>query len=331
MVLGGSVWLLIYRREYLKSESHIDSLISRETSFVLNNIIFVAATFVVLLGTLFPLISKVLPGSERTLDASFYNKVVGPIFVALILLIGICVFLGWRKTSSKKLARNFLVPVTAALVLCVVLAIVGIREWYALTLFPLCAFVAATHLFAWYREAKARHSLRGGNYLRAFWGLIWSNRPRYGGMLVHLGIVIMALGVIGSSFYDVEKEATLQNGESTTIKGYTLTYDSFSTSETASKAIVTATLSVYTGQKKVAELTPAKIYSFSHQKWVSEVDVRTTPVEDLYVSLVAWDDFGDTATFQVLVNPLVLWIWISGAIILLGGLIAYWPERGKQR
>jgi cytochrome c-type biogenesis protein CcmF len=269
-------------------------------------------------------------GSKITVGAPYFNQVVVPIFIALILLMGICVFLGWRRTTPKKLINNFLLPVVMALILCLVLFIVGIREWYALTFFPLCAFVAGTHLFAWYREVRARRSMKSENYLKSFWGLLTSNRPRYGGMLVHLGIVLMALGIIASSSYGVKQETALQRGESMTIQNYTLTYESISGRNTDDKSIVTATLSVYRGQKLVAELTPEKIYSISHEVYVTEVDVRTTLIDDLYVSLVGWDDDGATATFQVLVNPLVMWIWIGGFIILLGGLISYWPERRKR-
>ena len=331
IVLLGSLGLLYYRWGHLKSESQMDSLVSRESSFLLNNLILVGAAFAIFLGTVFPFISEAVRGTKITVGAPYFNQVILPIFVALILLTGICVFLGWRRTTPKKLINNFLLPLVAALILCLVLFIVGIREWYALTFFPLCAFVAGTHLFAWYREVRARRSMRSENYLKAFWRLLCSNRPRYGGMVVHLGIVLMALGVIASSFYDVGQEATLQRGESMTIKNYTLTYDSISSRNTDSDSIVTATLSVYAGQKLVAELAPEKIYSFSHETWVTEVDVRITPIEDLYVSLVAWGDGGATATFKVLVNPLVVWIWVGGVIILAGGIISYWPERRKQR
>lgn len=330
IVMVGSLGLLYYRWDYLKSESQMDSLVSRESSFLLNNLMLVGAAFAVFLGTVFPLISEAVRGVKITVAAPFFNQVLVPIFAALILLTGICVFLGWRRTTPKKLIRNFLLPVVMALILCLVLVIVGIREWYALTLFPLCAFVAGTHLFAWYREVRARRSMRSENYPKAFWNLLWSNMPRYGGLLVHLGIVLMAVGIIGSSFYSVEQEAILQPGESMTIKNYTLTYESISTHNTIAKSTTTATLSVYTGQKLVAELTPAKFFSNSYGQSVTEVDVRTTLIEDLYISLVGWDD-NDTATFQVLVNPLVVWIWIGGGVILLGGLIAFWPERRNQR
>jgi cytochrome c-type biogenesis protein CcmF len=307
----------------------MDSLISRESSFLLNNLVLVGATFAIFLGTIFPVISEAVRGTKITVGAPFFNQVVGPIFLVLILLTGICVFLGWRRASTKKLIRNFLYPVIVALVLCLVLFSVGIREWYALTLFPLCVFVTGTHLFAWYREVRARGHLKVENPLKAFFGLLWANKPRYGGMLVHLSIVLIAVGVIGSSFYQVEKQAALLPGEQMTINDYALTYEGMSFYETPSKQVVTAKLSVYNGDKRVGELTPEKYFHRTHQQPVTEVAIRSTPLEDLYVILGGWDEDG-TTTFVVLVNPLVSWIWVGGVVLLLGGLIAFWPDRRKQ-
>jgi cytochrome c-type biogenesis protein CcmF len=329
VALVGSLGLLFYRREHLKSEAEMDSLISRESSFLLNNLVLVGATFAIFLGTIFPVISEAVRGTKITVGAPFFNQVVGPIFLVLILLTGICVFLGWRRASTKKLIRNFLYPLIGALVLCLVLFSVGIREWYALALFPLCVFVAGTHLFAWYREVRARGHLKVENPLKAFFGLLWANKPRYGGMIVHLGIVLIAMGVIGSSFYQVEKEAALLPGDQMTIKGYALTYEGMSFYETPSKQVVTAKLSVYNGDKRVGELTPEKYFHRTHQQPVTEVAIRSTPLEDLYVILGGWAEDG-TTTFVVLVNPLVSWIWIGGVVLLLGGLIAFWPDRRKQ-
>ena len=336
IALVGSLGLLFYRWEHLKSEAEMDSLVSRESSFLLNNLILVGAAFAIFLGTVFPVISEAVRGVKITVGEPFFNQVIGPIFLALILLTGICTFLGWRRASAKNLIRNFLYPLVGALVMCLVLFLVGIREWYALTLFPLCAFVACTHLFAWYREVRARRHLRRENPLKAFFGLIGANKPRYGGMIVHLSIILIAIGVIGSSFYQVEKEAALLPGESMTItsrltdKDYTLTYEGMSSYDTQSKSVVTATLSVYNGEKLVDVLTPEKYFHGSYQQPVTEVAIRSTLLEDLYVILAGWAEDG-TTTFKVLVNPLVIWIWIGGGVLLLGGLIAFWPERRRQQ
>jgi cytochrome c-type biogenesis protein CcmF len=326
ITLFGSLGLLYYRSEELKGEVEMESLVSRESTFLLNNLLLVGAAFTIFLGTFFPLISEAVRGVKITVGPPFYNQVMVPIFLAVILLAGICALIGWRRASIKNLLRNFLWPLVAALIVGIVLFILGIREVFALIVFPLCTFVVSTILYEWFRGTRARHRMRAENYLKALWNLIGANRPRYGGYIVHIGIVIMAIGVVGSSLYDVEKEATLTLGESMTINNYTLTYENIDNYETESKLVVTATLSVYYQEKLIGRLTPEKYFHRSYEQAVSEVAIRSTLREDLYVILIGRDEDGTTA-FKVLVNPLVSWIWIGGIVVVLGGLIAFWPER----
>lgn len=330
VTLFGSLGLLYYRSEELKGEAEMGSLVSKESTFLLNNLLLVGATFAILLGTVFPLISEVVRGVKISVGAPFFNQVNGPIFLAIILLAGLCTLIGWRRSSIKNLIRNFLWPLGAALVLGIGLFVLGVREWYALIAFSLCGFVLSTILYKWFRETRIRHRTRAENYLKTFWGLIGTNRPRYGGYIVHIAIILIAIGVIGSSFYDVETEAILKPGESMTIKGYTLTYENMDHYQTPSKLVATATLSVYNEGKLIGELTPEKYFHRSYQQPVTEVAIRTTLLEDLYVILIGWDEDGTTA-FKVLVNPLVNWIWIGGGVLVLGGLLAFWPGRGGDR
>ncbi len=328
ITLFGSLGLLYYRSEDLKSEVEMESLVSRESTFLLNNLLLVGAAFAIFLGTVFPVISETVRGVKISVGPPFFNQVNGPIFLAIILLTGVCALIGWRRASIKNLLRNFLWPLVATLILVIVLFVLGIREWYALIAFPVCGFVLSTILYEWFRGTRARHRMRAENYLKAFWGLIGTNRPRYGGYIVHIAIILIAIGVIGSSFYELEKEVTLMPGESMTIKNYTLTYENMDRYETESKLVVTATLSVYNQGKLIGMLTPEKYFHRTYEQPVTEVAIRTTLLEDLYVILIDWDEDGTTA-FKVLVNPLVNWIWIGGGVFLLGGLIAFWPEQRR--
>ena len=324
IIFLGPLGLLYYRRQELKSEVEMESLISRESTFLLNNLLIVGAAFAIFLGTVFPIISEAVRGVKISVGPSFFNQVNGPIFLAVILLTGICALIGWRRASIKNLVHNFLWPLVGTLIIGVTLFILGIREWYALVAFLLCSFVLFTVLYEWFRGTRARHRMRAENYLKAFLGLIGSNKPRYGGYIVHIAIILIAIGVIGSSFYSTEVEATLMPGESMTIKNYTLTYENLDQYETQSQEVVSATLSVYNQGKLIGKLIPEKYFHRSFEQPVTEVAIRATLLEDLYVILIGWDEDG-TAAFKVLVNPLVNWIWIGGGVLVLGGLIAFWP------
>jgi cytochrome c-type biogenesis protein CcmF len=325
IVLFGSLGLLFYRRNQLKSEAEMESLVSRESTFLLNNLLLVGAAFAIFLGTIFPVLSEAVRGVEISVGAPFFNQVNGPIFLAIIFLAGICTLIGWRRASTKNLVRNFLWP----LVLAVVLFAAGIRSGTALVAFPLCFFVLLTVLSEWFRGTRARRQLKSENYLTAFLNLVWFNKPRYGGYIVHLGIIILTVGIVGSSAYDVEQEAILLPGESMTINNYSLTYEDMDYYTTPSREVVTATLSVSNEGKSLGNLTPEKYFHFNYQQPVTEVAIRSTLAEDLYVILVNWDETGATA-FKVLVNPLVNLIWIGAGFVVLGGVIAFWPERRKS-
>jgi cytochrome c-type biogenesis protein CcmF len=325
----GSFGLLYYRSEELKSEAEVESLVSRESTFLLNNLLLVGAAFAIFLGTVFPVISEAVRGVKISVGAPFFNQVNGPIFLGIILLTGVCVLIGWRRASIKNLIRGFLWPLVGTFVLGIGLFLLGVREWYALTAFLLSGLVLLSILHQWLRETRARHRARAENYLKAFWVLLWANKPRYGGYIVHVSILLITIGIVGSSFYTVEKEAALRPGESMTIKNYTLTYESTDRYETQSKLVVSSTLSVYNEGKLIGKLIPEKYFHRSQDQPVTEVAIRTTLREDLYVILVGWNESG-TTSFKVLVNPLVVWIWIGGIVFLLGGVIAFWPDRQKQ-
>ncbi len=329
--LFGSLVLLYYRSDELKGEAEMESLVSRESTFLLNNLLLVGAAFAIFLGTVFPVITEAVRGVKITVGPPFFNQVNAPLFLAIILLAGICTLIGWRRASPKNLLHNFLLPVVLAVLLVIVLFITGVREWYALLAFLICSFVPLTIIYEWWRGTSARHRTRRENYLKAFWGLISANRPRYGGYIVHLGIVLIALGVTVSSVYNIEREATLKPGESMTIKNYTLTYGGKDSFETASKQVVSATVSVYENGVYLGNLVTEKYFHRSYEQAVTEVAIHSTLAEDLYLILVG-ENQGDTSgatAFKVLVNPMVSWIWLGGVVVVLGGLIAFWPEKRR--
>ncbi len=328
IALFSSLGLLYYRKDELRSEAEIDSLVSRESSFLLNNLLMVGSVAAIFLGTVFPAISALITGSKIAVGAAFFNMVNAPIFLAVLLLAGICMVIGWQGKSLKRLGRGLLWPLVAAVAVTLGLLAGGVRQGYALAAFFICAFALFIIVYEWFRETRARHQARSEGYLRAFGNLVMGNRPKYGGHVIHIAMILIAVGVAGSSIYGVDKEAALKPGDSVAIRNYTLTFDNMAHSGTEAKFVVTANLSVRNGNKLIGEVTPGKIFNQNYDQPVSEVSIRSTPVEDLYVILLGWDESGAVA-FKVLVNPLVTWIWVGGWLLALGGVLACWPERRR--
>ncbi|MFC1872358.1 cytochrome c-type biogenesis CcmF C-terminal domain-containing protein [Chloroflexota bacterium] len=322
-------WILLYkRRSLLKEQGQVDAILSKEGTFEISNLLLLGATLVVFLGTIFPAISEAITGNAIEVGQSFFNQVIGPVFLALILLLGICSVIGWQgRASGRDLFKRTLWPLVGSIFVIALLLILGVNSWYALAAYFLSSFAVLTVIVVWAKEVKARHRSRGDNYFRAFGTLLKNGRVHYGAYVVHIGIVLMAVGVIGSSLFGVEKEGALLPGQSMSLDDYTLTFQGITQDETPSKIIVTAVAEVARNGRAVTELMPQKIFHRSFEQPVSEVAIRTTPAEDLYVILAGWDADG-TVIFQVLIIPLVIWIWIGGCLLALGGLMAFWPGKG---
>jgi cytochrome c-type biogenesis protein CcmF len=321
ITLLGSLTLLFYRRKDLRDESEISSFISRDSTFLLNNLLLVIATTAIFLGTVF--------GSKQI----FFNQVVVPVFLVVLLLSGVCILITWRRPPIKRLRFNLLWPAMVSLIVVIILVICGIRQWYALVAFLLCGFAISAVLSQWFRDVLARSRAKAEGYLTAFLNLIQSNQSRYGGYIVHIAIVIIAIGVIGSSVFDVEKEASLTPGSSMDINNYSLNYEGLHFYGAQNRMIVSAEVSVYKGDRFISVLSP-QVYFSPNFEGVGEVAIRSTLTEDLYIILAGWEPIdsedlskGYTAGLSVKVNPLVIWIWIGGVIFLIGGLLAFLSER----
>ncbi len=326
----GSAALIWYRSPQLRSENELDSLLSRESSFLFNNVILVGAAFAVFLGTVFPLISEAVRGVKITVGPPYFNAVTGPLFLGLITLMGICPLIGWRQASRDNVVRNFLYPFAIAIIGVVALFLFGVREPAVLLGLGLTAFVVFTILLEIARGVLARHRTSGHNYLSSFGNLVWHNKPRYGGYIVHLGVIMMAIGIIASQAYQVEKEVTLSSGESAQIKNFTLVYRGLDYFPTTDREVITATLDVYdANQQKLTVLTPAKTFQKNNENGVSEVSIRTTLTGDLYTILAGWEE--QQASFKFIINPMVSWIWLGGIVLIMGTLVAFWPDAREAR
>jgi cytochrome c-type biogenesis protein CcmF len=321
-----SLTLLIFRLPHLKSKNQLDSLLSRESSFLINNLLFVGIAFTVLWGTLFPIISEAVRGVKLTVGPPFYNGVVTPIGLALLLLTGLCPIIAWRKTTLKKFVGKLLLPVLISGFAAAGFYLYGIRSLYAFITFIFCIFVATNLFMEFFIGTRTRRTVFGENYPKAFWRLVTQNKRRYGGHIVHFGVVLIFMAFAGSAF-NVEKQVSVKTGESFKIKNYTLRFDALSNYPTASRQKVVATLTVLNGEHLVGIVSPEKSLYRGQNQPTTDVAIHSTLKEDLYVILAGYEK--DSATFKVLVNPLVVWLWIGGGLMILGTIVIVLPERRK--
>ncbi|RJP58853.1 MAG: heme lyase CcmF/NrfE family subunit [Deltaproteobacteria bacterium] len=328
IVLVISFNLLIYRLPELRSRNQMESLLSKESSFLYNNLLLVGIAFAILLGTLFPVISEAISGVKITVGAPFFNAVVTPIALALLLLTGVCPFIAWRKSSLKNFLKKLLSPSIFSIIGAIVLYVLGIRSFYALVSFALCIFALATLFLKFLNGTGTRHILSGEGYPKALWNLVARNKRRYGGYIIHLGVVLIFVAISGGDF-NMEKQITLKKGESFDLKGYTLRYDALTSYPTANKHTVAAILTLFNGGHKVGVLAPEKSLYTGQDQLTTDVAIYTTLKEDLYVILAGYDK--DGATFKVMINPLVVWLWIGGGVMAFGAAIAMLPDRRKRR
>lgn len=331
VTLFASLYVLFTRLDTLKSDHEMDSLFSREAIFLLQNLLFLAITFATFWGTVFPMISELVTGTKITVGPPYYNKVNGPIFAVLVLVMGVAPLFAWRKQSADRLGKALWTPFAIAVGLVLVLFATGIQNIGALIGFWLVTFVGLSILLEYSKGVRARMK-HGENMATALLHLIDRNRRRYGGYIIHLGVVMIALGVVGTHFFQQETQGMLRPGESLTIGNYTMTFESLRqfSLEGGDRQVTEATASLYKDDKFIRTLKPHKDFFVSSGQPMSIPAVKSTVSEDVYVLLVAWEDVGlNGSTFKIYVNPLVNWVWMGGLTFILGTLIAAWPSRKK--
>ena len=329
VVVIGSVTALVARLPVLRDEGRIDGLVSRESGFLLNNVLLVSVAFATYWGTVFPVLSEAVRGVKATVGAPFYQQVNGPLLLGLLLLMGIGPLLPWRRASFGQLRRSFLVPLVVAGVGVTVLLVVGLRGPAAVVALAAALFASATVGWEYWRGARARVRVTGETPGLALARLVARARSRYGGYLVHLGIALIAVGVISSSFYQQVREATLPVGGSLTIGAYTLTHTGLAESTAPGSRTVAAQLVLSEGGGPGRTVTPAKVFyeNFNDQP-ATHVAIETLHLEDLYLVLAGWGDDG-TISLVAMLNPMVSLIWFGGGVLLFGAIVALWPERAN--
>ena len=330
-VLVASLGLMLWRLPLLKSENELDSMLSREAIFLFNNLILVGITFSVFWGTVFPVISEAVRGIKITVGPPFFNKVNTPLGLVLLFLTGVGPLIAWRRASARNLQRNFLLPSLLGLFGGVGLFIAGVRHYYAVVSFSLCMFVTSTIVMEFFRGVRARQAMIGENPLTALVHLMAKNRRRYGGYIVHVGVVMMILAITGTSAFKQETQITLKPGSSFPMGRYTLRYDGVTPHETPHIAYLTASVAVLQDGRQIDMLHPEKRFYKKPEQPTTEVAIRSTLGADLYLTLGSYDDASKMATIQAYVNPLIGFLWWGGIVLALGTAVTIWPTRAPAR
>ena len=331
ITLGASLALLSKRWQALKSDVQMTSLLSREALFLLNNFLFISILLICFLGVIFPLASEILTGQKITVGPIYYESATGPLWAGLLLLMGVAPLSAWRASTARTLGRALWKPLVGSLLVLALLLLNGMRHPGALLGFWLCAYVVLVTLYEFWRGAWARQA-KGEKFAVALWRLVARNRRRYGGYVIHLGIVLIAIGLIGIEFFQQETQGRLAIGERLQVGNYAIEYEELAEFQTSDGRLVDrAVVNVYRDGALVRELYPRRDFYMESQQPMTIPGLHSSWEVDVYVLLVSWEPISNgSATFKIFVNPLVSWVWLGGMVFILGTLVAAWPEREAE-
>jgi cytochrome c-type biogenesis protein CcmF len=326
-ILTFSFGWVIYRLPLLRSRNELDSFVSREAAFLANNWILLFSAFFVLFATMFPTLSEAVTGERLTVAAPFFNRWMLPIGLILLTLTGIGPLLAWRKSTVANLVFQLKWPVLAFVVTAGALYALGVRVWSSGLCFALSALVLTTIVQEFVRGAQVRREATGTDYVTAVIGLVGRSKRRYGGYIVHVGIVFMFLGFAGDGFKK-DAQALLKPGEQVTVGRFTVRHDALRVTNDNQKQMITGHVSIFEDGKALGTMTPAKWhFNKRPQEPTTEVAIRRAPGEDLYIVLADYNAPAQSGTYTVTVNPLVNWIWFGFAVMAIGTGIALLPDR----
>jgi cytochrome c-type biogenesis protein CcmF len=327
-----SLWLLLHRWNDLKADGQLNSLLSRESLFLFNNLLFMGILIVCFWGVIFPIISELFTGQRVTVGPPFYERATGPLFAGLLFLMGIAPLSAWGHSTYKSLGRALWKPFAFSLLVLAGVIALGVRSPFALLAFWLVAFTASITIYEYARGIAARSRRAGENVFVATWRLSGRYRRRYGGYIIHLGVILMALGIIGIEMFQDETQGMIPKNGSLTVGDYTVTYKSLAEWDTPDgRNVARAVLDVSKNGKYLGELYPRRDFYYESQQPMTIPGVRSTMEDDLYIILVDWQQFSDqAATFKVYHNPLVNWLWLGALVFIVGTMVAAWPDKDPE-
>jgi cytochrome c-type biogenesis protein CcmF len=324
LVLVGGFGLIAVRAWRLRAPGQIDAVVSREATFVGNNLVLLTLTFVVLLGTVFPLAVEATSGRQVTVGGPYFRRTTVPLLLLLLFLAGVGPLLPWRGGPAGRLGRRLRVPMAAGAAVVCVLALAGMRDPAAVLAFGLAAFVAVANAAELGQGVRA--TLRDGAGVRAW----LRGRRRYGGLVVHIGLALVAVGVTASSTMARQVEVTLPQGAATTFAGYELRYQGMRTLRQPQRVVLATDVAVTRSGRELGRMVPSLNLYPAATEPIGTPSIRYGSLRDLYASVIGVDSGGEQATFRFYLNPGVTWLWIGGAIMAAGGLLAAWPSRPRR-
>jgi cytochrome c-type biogenesis protein CcmF len=321
-----SFGFVIYRLPLLRARNELDSWLSREAAFMVNNWILLFSAFFVLFATMFPTLSEAVRGERLTVGPPFFNQWMLPIGLTLLLLTGIGPLLAWRKSTVVNLRDQFLIPVTMGLIAGGVVLALGVRVWASGICFALSAFVLGTISQEFFRGARVRQRATGTDVFTALVGLVGRNKRRYGGYIVHVGMVFIFFGFAGEGF-KLKEEAQLKPGQQVNVGSFTVRHEALSITDDGQKQMITAHVTVLQDGKPFAEMYPAKwIFRKHEESPTTEVAINRGFAQDVYLVLATFDAPTQSVSLAIDINPLVNWVWVGFGLLALGVGIALLPE-----
>jgi cytochrome c-type biogenesis protein CcmF len=346
VALIGSFALIALRSNILKSENKLESFLSREAMFLLNNFVFMTLTFTVFVGTYYSMFSELIVNEKLTVGPPVFNQLIGPQVAALVLLMGIGPLVAWHKSSTEALGKMIWKPAALAGAVMVLLFVAGVNQIFVVIGFGLVTFSLAITLTEYWRGMRARHKLSGENYFKALTHLIERNRRRYGGYMIHLGVLVMGIGVIGSLNFQVQTQRSLAPGGQMQVGPYTITYERALTCDPSTGqmsadcaawytergrdiAIVAGYMTIEKAGQAPVRVAPYREIFLNGTGELTPPGVLSMVGEDLYLLFLGEQSgFG---TIKAYINPLIQFLWIGGIILVIGTLVAMWPTPTTRR
>lgn len=334
IMLSGCMTLWLTRLDTLRSDNKLESAFSREGIFLIQNLVFVSAAVTVFVGTTFPIFTEAINGTRITVGPPFYNQTVVPQLGLLVLLMGVAPLLAWRKANAAALGRFARVPIVFALIIMAGLAILGTRNPLALLALGLCAYTLAQTVLEYVRGTRARMKAQNEVAPRALGNLIRKNQRRYGGYLVHVGVVLLAIGAIGKGLFGSDVVRNFDLNQTVRIGDYNFTYRGLSPAPcefTDCQTVQAALWVTRPDGSVVGNVFPHRDVYPDQQHTATIADTTGGFNEEIYVILSAWEGQGENATFQVYLNPLINWVWLGGIVMILGFVLAFWPMESQPQ